>query len=106
MSLRNAPLYELDNEEVTKHRTKPNNPNILISEMDKGRENKGVQNKGNEEDGKDWEKKTTAKMYELDSEDELNGDIGMLENDDYSDNDNKEHTCREKVRPIKNTKES
>ena len=50
---------------------------IVISKYEEGRENKGEQNKVNEEDEDDQENKTTAKMENPDSEDELNGDFGI-----------------------------
>ena len=43
-----APLYESDDDEGTKHRTKPNTPTIVLRKQKKGRKNKGGQNKGNE----------------------------------------------------------
>ena len=43
-------------------------------------------------------------MYDTNRDDELNGDFGMTEHNDNSDNDNKEHTPREKGKPIKNNK--
>ena len=43
-------------------------------------------------------------MYDPDSDDELNEDFGMIEHDDNSRNDNKEHLPRSKIRPIKKTK--
>ena len=45
-----VPLFESDNKEGTKYRTKPNNPTIVLSEYEEGRRNKGDQNKFNEED--------------------------------------------------------
>ena len=85
---------------------KTNTPIIVLSEEEKGRKNKGGQNKGNKEDVNGQENKTTAKVYDPDSDDELNGDFRMAENGDNSDNDNKEHIPRAKVRPIKNTKKN
>ena len=43
-------------------------------------------------------------MYDTNRDDELNGDFGMTEHNDNSDNDNEEHTPREKGKPIKNNK--
>ena len=40
-------------------------------------------------------------MYDTNRDDELNGDFGMTEHNDNSDNDNKEHTPREKGKLIK-----
>ena len=68
---------------------KTNTPIIVLSEEEKGRKNKGGQNKGNEEDGNDLEKKTTAKVHDPGSDDELNGYFGMSEHDDNSNNGNK-----------------
>ena len=45
-----APLYESDNEEGTKRRTKPKTSIIILIKEEKGSKNKGSQNKGNEED--------------------------------------------------------
>ena len=70
-----SPLYESDDEEGTKNRNKTKTPVIVLSEEEKGRINKGGQNKGNEEDGNDQEKKTTVKVYDLDSDGELNRDF-------------------------------
>ena len=84
-----APLYESDDEEGTRRRTKPNTPSILISEKEKGIKNKGCQNKSNEEDGKDREKNTTVKVYDLNSDEELNGDFGTADHEDDINNDNK-----------------
>ena len=73
-----TPLFEFDDEEGTNHMKIPNNPTIVLSENEEGRENKGYQNKGNEEDEDEREKKKTAKVYDPDSDDELNGDFGMV----------------------------
>ena len=43
-------------------------------------------------------------MYDLDSEDELNGDFIIEEDDDNSGNDNKGNIPRSKVQPIRKTK--
>ena len=48
----------------------------------------GGQNEGNEEDVKTQDNKIKAKVYDPDSENELNGDFGMVENDDNSNTDN------------------
>ena len=67
-----ALLYESDDEEVTKCRTKPKTPLIVLIKEKKGRKNNGGKKKGNEEDENDQENKTTAKLYDPDSENELN----------------------------------
>ena len=41
-------------------------------------------------------------MYDINIDEELNGDFGTAENDDDSGNDNKENTPRQKGRTIKN----
>ena len=43
-------------------------------------------------------------MDDPESENELNGDFGVSEYDDNSDDDNDEHITKAKSRPIKNTK--
>ena len=63
-----APLYESDDEEGTKHRTKPKTLIMLLSEKDEGRKNKGGQNKSNEDIRNDQEKKKTAKVYDLNND--------------------------------------
>ena len=45
-------------------------------------------------------------MYNLGSQDEINGDFGMAEHYDNSENDNKENIYRAKGKPIKNTKKN
>ena len=50
----------------------------------------------NEEYGNDWEKKTLAKVYELNSDKELNGDFGTADHDNDRGNYNEEHTTRDK----------
>ena len=45
-------------------------------------------------------------MYNLGSQDEINGDFGMAEHYDNSDNNNEEHIPRSKWRPIKKNKKS
>ena len=99
-----APLFESDDKEFTKHRNKPKTPIIVIRKEEEGRENKGDQNKGNEEYEAYSENRTTEKMYNPDSENELNGYFGMVEHDDNSDKDKEDNISRAKVRPIKNTK--
>ena len=68
-----TPIYESDYEEGTNHMTKPNTPIIVLSKEEKGRKNKINQNKGNEEDEKNRENKTIEKVYQPDSDNELNG---------------------------------
>ena len=58
---------------------------------------KGVQNKKNKEDGNNKENKTTMKVYDLNSDEELNGDFGTVDHDNNSNNDNKYHILRAKV---------
>ena len=41
-------------------------------------------------------------MYDLNSDEELNGDFGMEDHDKDRKNDNEEHIPGEKVQPIKN----
>ena len=41
-----------------------------------------------------------VKMYDPDSDNELNGDFIMAEHDNNSDNENGEHIPKEKERPI------
>ena len=89
-------LFESDDEEGNNNMTKPKTQIIVLREQEEGRENKGYKNKGNEEYEDDQEKKTTVKMYNPDSKDELNGDFRMVEHDDNIDNDNKDHIPREK----------
>ena len=69
-------IYESDNEKFNKHGTKPKTLSIVSRGNEKGSKNKGCQNKSNEEDGSDQKKKTTAKMYDLNSEENLNGQFG------------------------------
>ena len=71
-------------------------PSILLSEKEKGRKNKGGQKMSNEEYGNDWEKKTLEKVYELNSDKELDGDLGTADHDNDRGNYNKEHITREK----------
>ena len=71
-----TPLYESNNEEGTQYRMKPKTPIIVPGEKDKGRKNKGGQIKINKEDGNNQENKTTAKVYNLNIDKELNGDFG------------------------------
>ena len=78
------------------------NPSIVISENYKGRKNKGYQNKSHEEYWNDQEKETTAKVYDLNSDDKINGDFGTIDHENDINNDNKEHIPRAKVRPINN----
>ena len=91
-----APLFESDDEEITRHRIKIKTPIMVLNEDEEGRKKKGYQNKGNEEDKDNRENKIMAKMYDPDSDDELNGDFLMAEFDYNSDNDKKEHTPRAK----------
>ena len=84
-----TPIFESDDEEGTKHSLKPNNPTIVLSEYKERSENKVDQNKGNEEYENDQEKKIMAKMYDYDSENEINGDFIMAEYDGNNDNDKK-----------------
>ena len=59
------------------------------------REGKIKENKnGNEEDEDDRERKTTTKVYEPDSYNEPNEDVGISSHDDKTDNDNKENISR------------
>ena len=58
---------------------------------------KGVQNKKNKEYGNNQENKTTMKVYDLNSDEELNGDFGTVDHDNNSNNDNKYHILRAKV---------
>ena len=75
-----APLFESDDEEGTKHRTKFKTPIIVLSEYEEEYED-------NEEDEDDQERKKTAKTYEPDIDNELNGDFRIAEFDNNSDND-------------------
>ena len=49
------------------------------------------QNKSNEKDGNNRKKKTMVKMYDLNSDEELNADFGMADHDDNSNTDDKYH---------------
>ena len=91
-----APLFESDDKDITRHRIKIKTPIMVLNEDEDGRKKKGYQNKGNEEDKDNRENKIMAKMYDPDSDDELNGDFLMEEFDYNSDNDKKEHTPRAK----------
>ena len=53
------------------------------------------QKKSNEEDENNRKKKKTEKVYDLNSDKELNGDFGTSEHDDNGDNQNEEHITRE-----------
>ena len=66
--------------------------------------NKGGQNKSNEENGNYQQKKTTVKVYDLNSDYELNGDFGTEDHNDEIGNNNEEHIPRAKGRPIKKKK--
>ena len=48
-------------------------------------------------------KNKMTKVYDPDSDDELNGDLGMAKHDDNIENDNEEHISRAKGQTIKNT---
>ena len=98
-----TPLYKSDDEKGTKHRTKPNTPIILKSGKEKGRTNKGGQNKSSKKDGNSRENNITAKVYDLNSDEDLNGDFGIVDNDDNSDTNDKEHIYRGKVLSMKNS---
>ena len=54
-----------------------------------GRKNKGGENKSNEEDGNDQEKKTAAKVYDLNIDKEINEYFGTSDHENNSDNNNK-----------------
>ena len=43
-----APLFESDNEEITRHRIKIKTPIMVLNEDEEGRKKKGYQNKGTE----------------------------------------------------------
>ena len=51
---------------------KTQDPQHSNKENDKGSKNKGGQNKSNEEYGTDREKKTMSKVYDLNSDEDLN----------------------------------
>ena len=91
-----SPIYESYNKEGTDNRTKLNPPTIVLSEKEKGRENKGGQNKRNEKYGNDRKKNTTAKVYDTNSDRELNGDFIMEYHYNNSDTDEKYHIPRAK----------
>ena len=55
----------------------------------------------NEEDENNWEKKTMAKVYDLNSDEELNGDSGKVYHNNSSGNDNEQQKLIEKGQPIK-----
>ena len=76
---------------------------MVLREKDKGRK----KSRPKQEQLRRWKrpgKKTTGKMYGLNSEEELNGDLGTKDHDDDSCNDNEEHIPIAKGRPIKNNK--
>ena len=81
-------------------------PSIVISENYKGRKNKGYQNKSHEEYWNDQEKETTAKVYDLNSDDKINGDFGTIDHENDINNDNKEHINKAKVQTIKNSRKN
>ena len=83
-----APLYESNHEEGTKNGTKPKNPIISLRGKDKGSKNKGGQNKINEEGLNDRENEITVKVYDLNRDEELNGDFRTADHDDDSGSDN------------------
>ena len=71
-----------------------------------GRKNKGGENKSNEEDGNDQEKKTAAKVYDLNIDKEINEYFGTSDHENNSDNNNKQHIPRSKGKPIKKKKKN
>ena len=64
-------------------------------------EKRGGKNKRNEEYGNYRENKTTEKVYEINTDKELNKDSRTADHDDNRNNDNKEHITRAKGRQEK-----
>ena len=79
-------LFESDNGKGNRHKTKPKTPIIVLSEVKEG-DGGRRKTEGNEEDTYDQKKKTTAKIYDPDSDVELNRDFDIAEYDDNSNND-------------------
>ena len=71
-----------------------------------GNEKQKITNSGKEEKGNYWEKKTATKVYDLNSDKEINGVFGTVDHDDDSGNDNEDHILREKRQAIKNNKKN
>ena len=95
-----APLFESGDEEDNKQSKIPKTPIILLSEDEEEININGEQNKVNEEDEDDWGKKTTARIDNPNSYDEINGDFGIAYYEDNSNNYKEEHILRAKLGPI------
>ena len=95
-----TPLFEFDDEEGTNHMKIPNNPTIVLSENEEGRENKGYQNKGNDNGEYHWEEKITEKTYDPDIDNELNGEFKMEEYNYNRDHENEDQNPDQKDKEL------